>query len=298
MQESPHVLFAGPVSKHPFTYLNISSEKSSLTDTIPFWIPYIIVWVCISACFEYLEDIEVPTPRRVSQRKRPEVIMMKSRLVHEPFKDLCLPEFSCSPDIFYCEFNAWSIFSTISHQSIGIFDSTSSTLQHIQVAALDDGFYQDIERSLPKYFVLQSPLEALDGFDKYWHHEGPSEIRLIHRVPKVLVDQPEHATLGGVEPGEDLFFEQVACVKQTIQGVLRGVPRHLRGISRHEIDTLLLGRHLDAIRADGGNGGRASRVSWYCEKAPSKRPSNSQKSCCSSAAAVHTKVGAGTDRGH
>ena len=106
MQESPHVLFAGPVSKHPFKHLHVSREKSSLTDTIPFWIPYIIVWVCISASFEYLEDIEVPTPRRESQRFRPEVIMMKSRLVHEPFKDVRLPEFSCSPDIIYCEFNA------------------------------------------------------------------------------------------------------------------------------------------------------------------------------------------------
>ena len=94
----------------------------------------------------------------------------------------------------------------------------------------------------------------------------------MHRVPEVLVDQPEHATLGGVEPGEHLFFEQVARESQTIQGVLRGVPRHLRGISRLDSDTLLLRRHLDAIRADGGFGGRASRVSWYCEKAPSKRP--------------------------
>jgi hypothetical protein len=70
-----------------------------------------------------------------------------------------------------------------------------------------------------------------------------------------------------------LLLEQVACVSQTIQGVLRGVPRHLRGISRHDIATLILRRRLDAIRADGGFGGRASRVSWYCEKAPSKRPS-------------------------
>ena len=198
---------------------------------------------------------------------------MKSRLVHEPFKDVCLPEFSCSPDLLVCdEFKAWSILSTMSHQSIGIFDST---LQHIQVAALDDGFYPKIsERNLPKYFVLQSPLEALDGSDEIRHFEGPwLSVRFTHRAPEVLVDQPEHATLGGVEPGEHLFFEQVACASQTIQGVLRGVPRHLRGISRHDSDTLILRRHLDAIRADGGFGGRASRVSWYCEKAPSKRPS-------------------------
>ena len=197
---------------------------------------------------------------------------MKSRLVHEPFKDVCLPEFSCSPDLLVSdEFKAWSILSTMSHQSIGIFDST---LQHIQVAALDDGFYQDIERSLPNYFVLQSPLEALDGSDEIRHFEGPwLSARITHRDPEVLVDQPEHATLGGVEPGEHLLFEQVARVSQTIQGVLRGVPRHLRGISRLNSDTLILRRHLDAIRADGGFGGRASRVSWYCEKAPSKRPS-------------------------
>ena len=198
---------------------------------------------------------------------------MKSRLVHEPFKDMCLPEFSCSPDLLVCdEFKAWSILSTMSHQSIGIFDST---LQHIQVAALDGGFYKGTsERNLPKYFVLQSPLEALDRSDEIRHFEGPwLSVRFTHRAPEVLVDQPEHATLGEVEPGEHLFFEQVACASQTIQGVLRGVPRHLCGISHHDSDTLILRRHLDAIRADGGFGGRASRVSWYCEKAPSKRPS-------------------------
>ena len=91
-------MFAGPVSTHPFTYLNVSLEKSSLTDIIPLqYIPYIIVWVCISASFEYLEDIELPTPRRVSQSTTPGVHpIVNSRLVHEPFKDVCLPELSCS----------------------------------------------------------------------------------------------------------------------------------------------------------------------------------------------------------
>ena len=257
-------MLAGAVSNHPFKNINVSREKSSLTDIIPLFLPYLIVWVFISASFEYLEDIEVPTLRRMFQSTTPGDIA-KSRLVHAPFKDVCLPEVSCSPVVarHYCEFIAWSMFST------------NSKLQHIQVAALDDGFSQNTrERNLPKYFVLQSPLEALDGSDEIRHFEGPwLSVRITHRVPEVLVDQPEHATVGGVEPGEHLLFEQVACESQTIQGVLRGVPRHLHSISRLDSATLILRRHLDAIRADGGFGGRASRVSWYCEKAPSKRPS-------------------------
>ena len=90
-------MFAGSVSTHPFKNLNVSREKSSLTDIIPLYIPYIIVWVFISASFEYLEDIEVPTLRRELQSTTPGVHpFVKSRLVHEPFKDVCLPELSCS----------------------------------------------------------------------------------------------------------------------------------------------------------------------------------------------------------
>ena len=80
MQESPHVLFEGPVSTHPFTYLNVSLEKSSLTDIIPLLMPYIIVWVCISASFEYLEDIEVPTLRRTFQSTTPGVNLCEEQV--------------------------------------------------------------------------------------------------------------------------------------------------------------------------------------------------------------------------
>ena len=54
----------GSVSNHPLKHLNVSLEKCSVPDIIPLWMPYIIVWVFISASFEYLEDIEVPTLRR------------------------------------------------------------------------------------------------------------------------------------------------------------------------------------------------------------------------------------------
>ena len=84
--------------------------------------PYIIVWVCISASFEYLEDIEVPTLRRTFQRTKPEVrVFVKSRLVHEPFKDVCLPEPSCIPNLTRCEYIAWRTYT----------NSKLRTLQHI-----------------------------------------------------------------------------------------------------------------------------------------------------------------------
>jgi hypothetical protein len=64
LKEFSHVHSTGSVSKHPFKNLNVSLEKCSVPDTIPLWMPYIIVWVFISVSFEYLEDIEVPTLRR------------------------------------------------------------------------------------------------------------------------------------------------------------------------------------------------------------------------------------------
>jgi len=83
LQESLHVLFEGPLSKHTLKYLNVSPAKSSLTDIIPIWMPYLIVWVFISASFEYLEDIEVPILRRKFQSTTPGVnLIVKSRLVH------------------------------------------------------------------------------------------------------------------------------------------------------------------------------------------------------------------------